>query len=58
MRYKQPVTTKLENLNNSLNTLKYKVFQGTSAEDVNQWFDLIKEKIEEIQTLVNTESEG
>jgi len=58
MRYKQPVTVKLENLHNSLNTLRYKVFQGaTTADDLNHWFDTVKEKLEEIQTLINSENE-
>lgn len=57
MRYKQLVTNKLEGLNNALSTLRYKVYQGTTKEDLDQIFIAFKEKIEEIQTLVNSENE-
>ena len=58
MRYKSIVTTKLENLNNSLNNLRHRVlFQGSSVQEIHQTFDQIKEKLEEIQTLINSENE-
>jgi len=57
MRYKTLVTSKLDNLLNTLNTLQHKVYQGSSAHEVEQWFNTIKEKIEDIQTLINTENE-
>lgn len=56
MRYKTLVTTKLDNLHNNLNTLRHTVYQGSSIQQVDAMFELIKEKLEEIQTLINTES--
>lgn len=57
MRYKTLVTSKLENLNNNLAALRHKVYQGTTKDDLDQTFLIIKEKIEEIQTLINSENE-
>ena len=57
MRYKTLVTAKLENLQNALNTLNYTIYQGTTKEKVDEWFTTVKEKIEDIQTLINSESE-
>lgn len=56
MRYKTLVTTKLENLHNTLNTLRHTVYQGSTVQQVDEMFTIVKEKIEEIQTLINTES--
>lgn len=57
MRYKTLVTAKLENLQNTLNTLNHMIYQGTSKEKVEEWFTITKEKIEDIQTLINSENE-
>jgi ribosomal silencing factor RsfS len=57
MRYKAAVTTKLENLSNSLITLNHMIQQGTTREQVEAWFTNVKEKIEDIKTLVNSENE-
>lgn len=57
MRYKALVTSKLDNLTNTLSTLQHKVYQGSSAQEMDQWFTHVKEKIEEIQTLINSENE-
>ena len=56
MRYKTLVTTKLENLHNTINTLRHTVYQGSTVQQVDEIFAIVKEKIEEIQTLINTES--
>ena len=57
MRYKALVTQKLESLNNSLNALNSVVRQNQSREQIDHWFAVLKEKIEEVQTLINTESD-
>ena len=54
MRYKQLVSDKLDQAVNTLNVLRHAV----SMNDTNgakQVIEKIKDKIEEIQTLVNTE---
>lgn len=57
MRYKDLVSNKLEQLDNQLNTLSSLLSQGAPRHTVQEWFDNIKSKIEEIQTLVNVESQ-
>ena len=57
MRYKTLVATKLDNLTNNLAALRYKVYQGTTKDELDQIFLTVKEKIEEIQTLINSENE-
>lgn len=55
MRYKNLVSDKLEKLSNHLITLESLLRQNAPGPKVREWFDNTKEKIEEIQTLVNTE---
>lgn len=57
MRYKDLVTTKLEQLENSLNVLSSLLSQGASGYDIQEWFERIKEKINEAQTLINSETQ-
>lgn len=58
MRYKSLIESKLENLSNSLNTLNHMVYQGTTKEKVDEWFVIVKEKIDDIKTLINSESDN
>jgi len=58
MRYKTLVSRKLEELGNNLLGLKSILSSNTSKEQVENQFEKIKDKIEEIQTLVNVEVEG
>jgi hypothetical protein len=59
MRYKTAVSTKLEALDNRLGTINSLLSQpNLSREQFQLWFDQMKERIAEIQTLVNTEQEG
>ena len=59
MRYKTLVSKKLEALDNSIGTINSLLSQqNLSREQFDNWYNLIKEKIAEIQTLVNTEQEG
>ena len=57
MRNKTAVVAKLENLSNAMVTLDYMVNRGTSREQMEDWFSKVKEKIEEIRVLVNSENE-
>ena len=59
MRYKVLVSRKLERLESTLNNIKSLVSQpNTTREQFEQWFELMNDKIKEIETLVNSESEG
>ena len=57
MRYKQPVLNTLEQLHNNFSQLEYMLRQGASREQVLEWIQRSKEKIEQVQTYVNREPE-
>lgn len=59
MRYKALVLKKLEAVENSINGI-YSLLSkpDTTREQFEQWYSSIKEKLNEIETLVNTETEG
>ncbi len=58
MRYKSLVTNKLESLNNNISSLNSLLSQqNLTREQLDNWIDTVKNKIAEIQTLVNTEQE-
>jgi len=54
MRYKQLITGKIEQINNTLNVLNHAISTNDSQSS-KQIVEKVKEKSEEIQTLVNTE---
>jgi hypothetical protein len=54
MRYKQLITGKIEQINNTLNVLDHAISTNDSQSS-KQIVEKVKEKLEEIQTLVNTE---
>jgi hypothetical protein len=54
MRYKQLITGKIEQINNTLNVLNHAISTNESQSS-KQIVEKVKEKLEEIQTLVNTE---
>jgi hypothetical protein len=54
MRYKQLVSDKLDQTVNTLNVLRSAISMG-DAQSSKQIVESIKEKLEEIQTLINTE---
>lgn len=58
MRYKSLVTTKLEALDNSINRLNSLLSQNLTREQFQEVLGVIKEKIQEIQTLINSEQES
>lgn len=55
MRYKEQVIINLEQLHNGFSHLEYMLRQGATREQVADWIEKAKEKIEHIQTLVNRE---
>ena len=58
MRYKDLVSKKLENLDNAISGITSLLSQPSlSREQFEVWYNLVKGKIEEIQTLVNTEQQ-
>ena len=58
MRYKELVSKKLENLDNTISGITSLLSQpNPSRQQFEAWYDLVKSKIEEIQTLVNTEQQ-
>jgi hypothetical protein len=57
MRYKTLVTTKLEALENSINRLNSLISQNITREQLQESIITIKEKIQEVQTLINVEQQ-
>lgn len=57
MRYKTLVTTKLEALENSINRLNSLISQNTTRDQLQENIGIIKEKIQEVQTLINVEQQ-
>lgn len=58
MRYKTLVSKKLEALDNNVSGLNSLLSQNFTREQFLRIIDNIREKIEEIQTLVNSEQES
>jgi gas vesicle protein len=54
MRYKQLVSDKLDQTVNTLNVLRSAISMG-DAQSSKQIVETVKERLEEIQTLINTE---
>jgi hypothetical protein len=54
MRYKDLVMTNLEQLQNAYTNLEYLLRSG-DRQQILDWFDSAKEKIEHVKTLVNRE---
>jgi len=57
MRYKTLVSNKLEALDNSISRLNSLLSQEFTREQFQQVIEALREKIQEVQTLVNTEQE-
>lgn len=58
MRYKDLVSKKLEALDNSVSRLNSLISQNFTREQFQEVIITLREKIEEIQTLVNTEEQS
>lgn len=58
MRYKTLVTNKLDSLSNSITGLNSLLSQQNLTRDqLDNWIETVKNKIADIQTLINTEQE-
>jgi hypothetical protein len=58
MRYKTLVTNKLEALSNNISSLNSLLSQpNLTREQLDNWTETVKNKIADIQTLINTEQE-
>lgn len=57
MRYKTLISNKLEALDNSVSRLNSLLSQNFTREQFQQVVQSLREKIQEVQTLVNTEQE-
>jgi ABC-type lipoprotein release transport system permease subunit len=58
MRYKNLIETKLEQMENALNVLHSLLSQNAPIYQIQQWFELQKEKLDEIKTLLNSETQN
>jgi hypothetical protein len=59
MRYKSLVLKKLEAVENNINGLHSLLSRpDLTREQIEQWFLSVKEKLNEIETLINTEAES
>ena len=58
MRYKQLVSKKLDELNNIMLGLNSLLSQNPSREQLQNQIEKHRSKVEEIQTLINSEQEG
>ncbi len=58
MRYKTLITNKLEALDNFVSRLNSLLSQNFTREQFQQVVESLREKIQEVQTLVNTEQES
>jgi peptidoglycan hydrolase CwlO-like protein len=58
MRYKTLVTNKLDSLSNSITSLNSLLSQQNLTRDqLDNWIETVRNKIADIQTLINTEQE-
>jgi hypothetical protein len=57
MKYKQLILRKIFELNNLINSQRALVSTARSQEELNAQLDRVKAKLEEIEVLINSESE-
>jgi hypothetical protein len=57
MKYKQLILRKIFELNNLINSQRALVSTARSQEEIYSQLDKVKSKIEEIEVLINSESE-
>lgn len=57
MKYKQLILRKIFELNNLINSQRALVSTARSQEEINAQLDRVKAKLEEIEVLINSESE-
>lgn len=57
MRYKDLTVNHLEQLQNSFKVLELLLNQGAPREQVMQWFEQAAERIDQVKTMINRESQ-
>ena len=57
MKYKQLILRKIFELNNLINSQRALISTARSQEEIHAQLDKVKSKIEEIEVLINSESE-
>jgi hypothetical protein len=57
MKYKQLILRKIFELNNLINSQRALVSTARSQEEIHAQLDKVKSKVEEIEVLINSESE-
>ena len=57
MKYKQLILRKIFELNNLINSQRALVSTARSQDEINAQLDKVKSKLEEIEILINSESE-
>ena len=58
MRHKDVITSKIEQVHNSLTNLDSQLSRGTSLNEAKEAIDALKEQLADIQTLINTQSDS
>lgn len=58
MRNKELVSKKIEQVSNALTSLGSTLHRGVPIEDLKNQIERIQERLQEMQTLINTESES
>ena len=58
MKNKNLITNKIEKIDNALSNLASFISSGTPVHQLKDHIFEIKEKLQDIQTLINTEAEG
>lgn len=59
MKYKQTVLQKLESVENAINGLMSMLSQpNLSREQLDQWYNFCKNKLEEVNTLINSQEDS
>ena len=58
MKYKQLILRKIFELNNLINSQRALVSTARSQEEIHAQLDRVKSKLEEIEILINSESEN
>lgn len=58
MKHKSLVTSKLDQINNALTALDSYISTGKSPRELKESIEKVKERLADIQTLINNESES
>lgn len=58
MRNKELISKKIEQVSNALTSLGSTLYRGVPIEDLKNQIEKIQERLQEMQTLINTESDS